>query len=53
MNIAQGSHEELRYYFLLCGDLQYLPAGTGAVEIEEVARLLGAYAQTLLRSRDS
>jgi len=53
MNIAQGSLEELRYYFLLCGDLQYLPAGTGAVEIEEVARLLGAYAQTLLRSRDS
>ena len=48
MNIAQGSLEELRYYFILCGDLNYLKQGTSAGELEEVARLLGAYAQSLL-----
>ena len=25
MNIAQGSLEELRYFFILCSDLSYLP----------------------------
>ena len=48
MNIAQSSLEELRYYFILCADLSYMPAGTAASEVEEVARLLGAYAQSLL-----
>jgi four helix bundle protein len=48
MNIAQGSLEELRYYFMLCGDLSYLPAGAASADIEEVARILGAYAQSLL-----
>jgi four helix bundle protein len=48
MNIAQGSLEELRYYFILCGDLNYLKQDTNAADIEEVARLLGAYSRTLL-----
>lgn len=48
MNIAQSSLEELRYYFILCADLNYLKPGTSAADIEEVARLLGAYARTLL-----
>ena len=48
MNIAQGSLEELRYYFILCGDLSYLKPGINSEDIEEVARLLGAYAQSLL-----
>jgi four helix bundle protein len=48
MNIAQSSLEELRYYFILCGDLNYLKHGTNAEDVEEVARLLGAYAQSLL-----
>ena len=50
MNIAQASLEELRYYYLLCGDLEYLPPETAGADIEEVARLLGGYAQTLLTS---
>jgi four helix bundle protein len=48
MNIAQSSLEELRYYFILCGDLNYLKPDTNAADVEEVARLLGAYAQSLL-----
>ena len=47
MNIAQGSLEELRYYFILCGDLTYLKAGSAAAESEEVARLLGACIRSL------
>jgi four helix bundle protein len=48
LNIAQGSLEELRYYFVLCGDLNYLEAGIADREADEVARLLGAYTRTLL-----
>ncbi len=48
MNIAQGSLEELRYYFILCADLSYLQPGVAKEESAEVARLLGAYARTLL-----
>ncbi|SRR5258708_3751866 len=48
LNIAQSSLEELRYYLILCGDLNYLKQGTNAEDVEEVARLLGAYAQSLL-----
>jgi four helix bundle protein len=48
MNIAQSSLEELRYYFILSRDLQYLPASELSTDVDEVARLLGAYTQTLL-----
>jgi four helix bundle protein len=48
MNTAQSSLEELRYYFILCTDLNYLKTETCSAEMEEVARLLGAYARTLL-----
>lgn len=50
MNIAQGSLEELRYYFILARDLGYLPANTSWEDITEVARLLGAYTSTLRES---
>jgi four helix bundle protein len=50
MNIAQGSLEELRYHFLLCGDLDYLKKGTAAEQIAEVGRLLNAYTQSLQAS---
>jgi four helix bundle protein len=46
MNIAQGSLEELRYYFILCEDLSYLSPSALAAQIEEVARLLGAYTRS-------
>jgi four helix bundle protein len=48
MNIAQSSLEELRYYFILSRDLQYLAASELSTDVDEVARLLGAYTQTLL-----
>jgi four helix bundle protein len=48
MNIAQSSLEELRYYFIFSRDLGYLAAGEQFSDAEEVARLLGAYIQSLL-----
>jgi four helix bundle protein len=51
MNIAQGSLEELRYYFILCADLSYLPIDPVGDRLDEVARMLGSYAQTILDSR--
>ena len=48
MNIAQSSLEELRYYVILSVDLGYLATGERFSDAEEVARLLGAYIQTLL-----
>jgi four helix bundle protein len=43
LNIAQGSLEELRYYFILATDLGYLQQEVAAKDLEEVARLLGGY----------
>jgi four helix bundle protein len=48
MNIAQGSLEELRYYFILARDLQYMSRDSACDDVDEVARLLGAYVRTLL-----
>ena len=50
MNIAQASLEELRYYFILARDLNYLPPTAEWKDIDEVARLLGAYTSTLRSS---
>jgi four helix bundle protein len=47
-NLAQTSLEELRYYFRLASDLDYLRLSTERERVEEVARLLGAYVRTLL-----
>jgi four helix bundle protein len=47
LNIAQSSLEEVRYYFILSKDLEYLPRNTHVDDVEEVARLLGAYTSTL------
>jgi four helix bundle protein len=47
MNIAQASLEELRYYTILARDLACLPAATTWNEVEEIARMLGAYVETL------
>ena len=54
MNIAQGSLEELRYYFILGRDLGYV-AGNAANfdDLDEVSRLLGAYVRTLLMRTSS
>jgi four helix bundle protein len=51
MNIAQGSLEELQYYFILCVDLSYLPREPVGDRLNEVARMLGSYTQQILDSR--
>ena len=48
MNVAEGSLEELRYYFILAIDLEYLQRTDTTPLLEDVARLLGAYTSTLL-----
>ena len=47
MNVAQGSLEELRYYFILARDLTYVSADVEWPEIDEVGRMLGAYIRTM------
>lgn len=48
MNIAQASLEELRYYFMLAKDLEYVESDIRWNDVEEVSRMLGAYTRTLL-----
>jgi len=43
MNTAQASLEEVRYYFILARDLGYLSSDVTWSEVDDVARLLGAY----------
>ena len=47
MNISQASLEELRYYFILSRDLGYLEKSEPWTDLDEVARMLGAYVRTL------
>jgi hypothetical protein len=49
MNVAQGSLEELRYYFVLAKDLGYLKE-VERERIGDVGRLLTAYARSILES---
>jgi four helix bundle protein len=51
MNIAQGSLEELQYFFVLCADLAYLPADPVGDRANEVGRMLNSYTQQILNSR--
>ncbi len=48
MNIAQASLEETRYYLILARDLGYLQSSQLLQTLQEVSRLLGAYARALL-----
>lgn len=50
MNIAEGSIEECRYYLILAKDLGYGDTEKLAVALEEVSRLLAAYAKAILTS---
>ena len=49
LNTAQASLEELRYYFILALDLSYLE-GQQWHDLDEVARMLGAYSRTVRTS---
>jgi hypothetical protein len=48
VNSAQSSLEELRYYFILSRDLADLAEGHQSNDVDELARLLGAYTSALL-----
>jgi four helix bundle protein len=48
MNIAEGSLEESRYYLILTKDLGYCQTDNLMAALEEVSRLLNAYAKAIL-----
>ena len=50
MNIAEASLEESRYYLILTRDLGYGNTDSLAGSLEEVSRLLSAYAAAILAS---
>lgn len=50
MNMAEGSIEECRYYLILAKDLGYADTQRLTTSLEEVSRLLGAYAAAILSS---
>jgi four helix bundle protein len=50
MNIAEGSVEERRYFLILVKDLGYGEVEKLSAMLEEVSRLLGAYAAAILAS---
>jgi four helix bundle protein len=50
MNLAEGSLEECRYYLILAHDLGYGDTDQLAVLLEEVSKLLNAYAAAILAS---
>lgn len=50
LNIAQGSLEECRYYLILAQDLGYGDSNKLMLQLEEVSKLLEAYASTILNS---
>jgi four helix bundle protein len=51
MNISQGSVEECRYYLILSNDLEYGDSRTLMTQLEEVSKLLEAYASAIVSSR--
>ncbi len=50
LNIAQGSIEECRYYLILIKDLHYGDSSGTLVQLEEVSKILDAYASSILTS---
>ncbi len=50
MNTAEGSLEESRYYLILAQDLRYGETAPLTRLLEEVSRLLNAYAKAILTS---
>ena len=50
MNVAEGSLEECRYYLILAQDLGYGDTAQLSTLIEEVSKMLSAYAAAILSS---
>ncbi len=53
LNIAEGSLEDSRYYLILVQDLGYGDTDKLNSELEEVSRLLSAFAAAILTSSTS
>jgi four helix bundle protein len=51
LNIAQGSLEECRYYLILVQDLEYGATANIEAVLEEVSKLLVAYASAIESNR--
>ena len=51
LNIAQGSLEEVRYFLMLAGDLEYGDCSSAMSQLEEVSRMLESYVRSIERSR--
>ena len=49
-NIAEGSIDEVRYYLILVNDLRYADSTALLCKLDEVSRLLRAYARKLRNS---
>ena len=50
-NISQGSREEYRYYLILSRDLGYGKTEVLIAAVDEVARMLASYIETILSRR--
>jgi four helix bundle protein len=50
MNVAEGSLEEARYYLRLARDLGYMGDTELNSDAEEIGRMLGAYARSVMSS---
>lgn len=50
MNIAESSLDECRYYLILARDLKYGETDHLAAQLEQVDRMLRAYATAILNS---
>ncbi|HEV2200597.1 MAG TPA: four helix bundle protein [Bryobacteraceae bacterium] len=48
LNIAEGSLEECRYYLILANDLNYGVSEELMAQLDEVGRILAAYAKAIL-----
>jgi four helix bundle protein len=53
LNIAEGSLEETRYYFILATDLEYADCTELLDRLDEVSRMLDAYSRAVRSSPDS
>lgn len=51
MNIAQGSLEECRYYFILANDLKYGDPTQLLLKLDNVSKLLDAYSTSILKNK--
>jgi four helix bundle protein len=51
LNVAQGSLEECRYYLILTQDLGYASTAEAEAVLEEVSKLLVAYARAIESNR--